>query len=280
MEEKREKEFITKEVEKRRTRIGSSPLNILKLEVGREVWNSSKLPRLYGEVIGHPQTSDELRRSTEAKLLRQRHNLLTATPASGSTAQEKKSLQAEVEELVNGFVLLKIPDSLAWNAYIERCNYERLEDYPTSTLQQYLQLLPNENLCSMIKAFLLFHGQPLTEDEEDSDSEKQVKQEEEEEDPFALALEGFSQNQNSIFAHRTMAEFYLNEEDWDQARKVAESGLILIRQSEKDYGGPLPLAQKAFNICIATALVYLFPPKHHLRAAGLLDDVLSVDPDN
>lgn len=26
--------------------------------------------------------------------------------------------------------------------------------------------------------------------------------------------------------------------------------------------------------------MYLFPPKHHLRAAGLLDDVLLVDPDN
>lgn len=38
-----------------------------------------------------------------------------------------------------------------------------------------------------------------------------------------------------------MAEFYLHEEDWDQARKVAESGLILLRQSEKDYGGPLLL---------------------------------------
>ncbi|KAG8910291.1 Superkiller protein 3, partial [Tulasnella sp. 408] len=281
IEEKREKEFITKEVEKRRTRIGSSPLNILKLEVGREAWSSSKLPRLYGEIIAHPQTSDELRRSTEAKLLRQRHNLLTATPASGKTAQEKQTLRAEVEELVNGCVLLKIPDSLAWNMHIERCDYEHLEDYPTSILQQYLQLLPNERLCLMIKALLLFQGQPLTEDEEEEeDGKKKPKQDEEEEDPFALALEGFSQNQNSIFAHHTMAEFYLHEEDWDQARKVAESGLILLRQSEKDYGGPLPLTQKAFNICIATALVYLFPPKHHLRAAGLLDDVLSADPDN
>ncbi|KAG8934379.1 Superkiller protein 3 [Tulasnella sp. 417] len=281
IEEKREKEFITKEVEKRRTRIGSSPLNVLKLEVGREVWSSSKLPRLYGEIIGHPQTSDELRRSTEAKLLRQRQNLLFATPASGSTAQEKKTLKAEVDELVNGFVLLKVPDPLAWNAHIERLDYERLEDYPTSILQQYLGLLPNEPLCSMIKAFLLFHGQPLTEDEEDDEGEKRAKpDDEEEEEPFALALEGFSLNQNSIFAHRTIAEFYLHEEDWDQARKVAESGLILIRQSERDYGGPLPLAQRAFNICIATALVYLFPPKHHLRAAGLLDDVLLADPDN
>lgn len=42
----------------------------------------------------------------------------------------------------------------------------------------------------MIKALLLFQGQPLTEDEEDDDSKKQPKQDEEEEDPFALALVG------------------------------------------------------------------------------------------
>ena len=31
---------------------------------------------------------------------------------------------------------------------------------------------------------------------------------------------------------------------------------------------------------LATGLVHLFPPKHHVRAIRILDDVLSVDPDN
>lgn len=38
--------------------------------------------------------------------------------------------------------------------------------------------------------------------------------------------------------------------------------------------------RKAFSISTSTALVYLFPPKHHLRAAGLLDDVLQDDSQN
>ncbi|KAG8976849.1 Superkiller protein 3, partial [Tulasnella sp. 427] len=283
IEEKREKEYITKEVEKRRMRIGSSPLNILKQEVGREAWSSSKLPRLYGEIMGHPQASDELRRSTEAKLFRQRYSLLMATPVSGSTAQEKKTLRAEVEELVKGFVLLQIPDSLAWNVHLERYDCERLEDYPVAILQQYLKLLPSQSLSVMVRACLLYTGQSLVEDDEDkSEQKRQAKEDEEDEDEDAynLALEGLPQNRTSIFAHRVMAAFYLNEEEWDQARIVAESGLALIRQSEKEYGGPLPLMQKAFNVCTAIALVYLFPPKHHLRAAGLLDDVLSSDVDN
>lgn len=38
--------------------------------------------------------------------------------------------------------------------------------------------------------------------------------------------------------------------------------------------------RKGLSIYVATALVDLFPPKHHLRAARILDDVLDGDPDN
>lgn len=67
-----------------------------------------------------------------------------------------------------------------------------IEDYPISILQQYLELLPNERLCSMVKAFLLLQGQPLAEEdeEEDGDSKRPSKRDEEEEDAFALASVG------------------------------------------------------------------------------------------
>lgn len=35
-----------------------------------------------------------------------------------------------------------------------------------------------------------------------------------------------------------------------------------------------------FKVILATSLVHLFPPKHHARALGLIDDVLSQSPDN
>ena len=38
--------------------------------------------------------------------------------------------------------------------------------------------------------------------------------------------------------------------------------------------------RKAFNVALATALVHLYPPKHHQRALRILDDILKQDPNN
>jgi len=38
--------------------------------------------------------------------------------------------------------------------------------------------------------------------------------------------------------------------------------------------------QKALNITLAVSLVHLFPPKHHPRALGIIDQILSSDPHN
>lgn len=38
--------------------------------------------------------------------------------------------------------------------------------------------------------------------------------------------------------------------------------------------------KKAFDIILATSLVHHFPPKHHARALGIIDDVLAEDPEN
>ena len=38
--------------------------------------------------------------------------------------------------------------------------------------------------------------------------------------------------------------------------------------------------KKAFNVALATSLVHLYPPKYHIRALRILDEVLSEDPKN
>lgn len=36
----------------------------------------------------------------------------------------------------------------------------------------------------------------------------------------------------------------------------------------------------SFNVALSTSLVHLYPPKHHTRAARILEDVLTQDPNN
>ena len=78
-----------------------------------------QLPGLYREIINHPNTSDELRRETEAKLLEHRWRLLLALPASAEFLEQKTSLIQEVDDMVNGMVLLGVRNELAWTIFIE-----------------------------------------------------------------------------------------------------------------------------------------------------------------
>ena len=103
---------------------------------------------------------------------------------------------------------------------------------------------------------------------------------------------------DSVLAHRIIAELYEQDADYENAIKVSESGLELVRRVEQNWGRPLkrwangstfPLSEadifpcrttKAFNVILATSLVHYFPPKNHTRALRIVDEVLVEDPDN
>ena len=53
---------------------------------------------------------------------------LFSLPADSKRKDEKARLAAEVEELINGIVLLKLPDELAWNLLIESKDAEHIGD--------------------------------------------------------------------------------------------------------------------------------------------------------
>jgi hypothetical protein len=87
---------------------------------------NEQLPRFYNEILNHPNTSDDLRRATESKLLRHRQRYLYAIPVSGESAPLKTRIAGELESLVDGIVLLGIPDLLAWNLFINSKDCETI----------------------------------------------------------------------------------------------------------------------------------------------------------
>lgn len=139
--ETHEDQYLEKEVEKRRTRLKSSPMDQLRKEVGMEIWGTSRvraidcilqvlilnlrlqLPELYNEVLMHPSTGDALRRQTESKLLRYKQRYLEALPEG---AAAKSAILRELDELVNGAVLLGIPDEFAWMIFLEAQDCETI----------------------------------------------------------------------------------------------------------------------------------------------------------
>ncbi|KAI0700930.1 TPR-like protein [Cytidiella melzeri] len=270
--EKHEHDVFTNEVAKRRTRLGAAGPEAVKREVGREVWSSSRLPALYQEILSHPNASDDLRRASEAKLLHFKQQLLYALRSKDDISLKKK-LSEEVQDLVSGIVLLNIPNELAWNLHIEGTDAASIEEYDFDMLFRYVRLFPASPLAKLLSAY--FSYSHLT--EVDSEDKKHGGSEED----FAdVIIDGFAEVPNSLLAHRIAAQIYQDEEDLENAVRVAENGLELLLREEQNRAIKLPQVRLGLNVILGTALVHLFPPKHHTRALRIIDEVLSDDSEN
>ena len=85
-----------------------------------------QLPTFYDEILNHPHTSDELRRSTEAKLFRYK---LAHLRAVAPDSEDKIKLLNTVQEMARGAVLLGVNDELAWVTFIELLDASRIGWY-------------------------------------------------------------------------------------------------------------------------------------------------------
>ena len=134
--EEHEDTTFTQEVESRRKRLGAPSPDVIRQEVGYEIWSESRvgvllvrrnipltsgcqLPEFYNEILNHPNASDELRRETESKLFSHKQRLMSAMPSSGQVSERKAQVSEELEEMVNGIILLGISNEPVWRYYIE-----------------------------------------------------------------------------------------------------------------------------------------------------------------
>jgi superkiller protein 3 len=205
--EAEEREAIEKEVQRRRQRLDSSQKSReqVEREVGVGVWSRSQvcltfyanpldheltdtqLPSLYDEVLNHPATSDELRRSTEAKLLRFRYAYLKAVPVQ-SEMESKKMLLDEVKSMVDGIVLLGIPNELAWTIFLNLSDVERLDPLMNDSFLKYAKLFPGSGMSQAIKKYRRWRGFPPNEASSKNETAPSVGELEPEGEDLAVQL--------------------------------------------------------------------------------------------
>ncbi|KAF8513017.1 TPR-like protein [Hysterangium stoloniferum] len=276
--ERVEEERIKKEVERRRMRLGAPRPEQIKNEVAREVWDASELPSLYNEILNHPNTGDELRRSTESKLLRRKLQHLESLPLLDESMIAKQKLLSEIEDLSNGVVLLGIPDELAWMFFLDSKDVYSIEEYGFLTLRQFTEVFASLHLSKVIRGY--FDYMHISYDEEEITNDESPGEVFEDADPFTSVLDAASKLPNCILAQRIVSELYRLEGDHENAIKVAESGLRRVAKAEASYGKSLSRVKLAFQTVLAVSLVKYFPPKHHARASTILSEVFSQDPEN
>ncbi|KAJ7115490.1 hypothetical protein C8R43DRAFT_902679, partial [Mycena crocata] len=273
-----EDDAYTKEVARRRTRLGAASPEQLRKEVGVEIWGPSQaplqLPKYYDDVLNHPNTSDDLRRATDAKLLRYKHRYMCALPLGGN---DKLTVSREVDGLVDGAITLGLPDELAWMLCLDGQDCADMDEYNVPLLRQFMDLFPSLPLTSLLRAYFLYMDIPPVEEEEDETPQPTVEQTG---DPFDAMLDAYSSISGSVIATQILAAVYLHECDYQNSIVVAENGLGLVSRAEADRGKLFPSTRLGFKVVLATSLVHLFPPKHHARALSVIDEVLSQAPSN
>ncbi|KAJ7668399.1 TPR-like protein [Mycena polygramma] len=271
--EHEEEAAYTKEVAKRRTRLGAASPEQLRKEVGVEIWGPSQLPKFYEDVLNHPNTPDDLRRSTDAKLLRYKYRYLCALPPTGD---RKAAVSREVESLVSGTITLNIPDELAWSLCLDGQDCIDPESYDLALLRRFMELFPSLPMTSLLRAYFLYMDLPPV-DGGDETPESPVEQTG---DPFDLMMDAYTSISDSLIATQIIASVYLQECDYQNSIVVAENGLTLLARAETERGKTFPNTRLGFKVVLATSLVHLFPPKHHARALSVIDEILSQAPNN
>jgi superkiller protein 3 len=219
--EEAETRTFDQEFQKRRMRLNAPSPEQLKKAIGVEIFGSSKLPTFYNELINHPSTSDEERRTIEAKLLRRKIQYLRALPSSD---KEKSRVSREVLQMADDVVLLKVPDELAWKLHIDHQDMEHLEDYNHETFSRYIGLFPESPLASFLRGYLSVYNAGAQQDEHEEGSCH--------EDPYELMMDAFTSLQNDLFPTRVIADIYLQDQDYRNSAKLAEIGLEIVRKIE------------------------------------------------
>ena len=133
-----EEDTFKREVEKRRMRLGAPSPEQIKKELFIEIFSKSQvrtsrslilrgnsrigrlqLPSLYESILNHPSTSDEVRRAIESKQLRNKHKYLHSIPPTKEHLPLKRRISSELDDLVDGIILLHKEDELAWSIFFE-----------------------------------------------------------------------------------------------------------------------------------------------------------------
>ncbi|KAF9071064.1 TPR-like protein [Rhodocollybia butyracea] len=271
--EREEETFIRKEFEKRRTRLNAGPPDQIRKQIGCEVWGNSRLPSLYTLVLNHPNTTDELRRETDAKLLRYNYTYMVALPSTEQTATTKMQIMKEIENLISGTVLLHIPDELAWTLFLEKKDVETIGDYDYALLQEFMELFPSHSLTALLTGYFIYMHIPMSDEDQDSVVEDS-------EVGYDMILEAYPSLSTSLIASHIVGEIYLLEADYENAIQAADKGLQILATFELENGIKLTNVRLAFQVILASSLVHFYPPKHHPRAMQIINEILEVSPES
>ncbi|KAI9735956.1 MAG: Superkiller protein 3 [Cirrosporium novae-zelandiae] len=273
--EANEREHINKEIGERRTRIGAK-FDLVTAEVKREVLSSSPLENLYQQIIDW-SNDDEQRRQYEEKLFQHAYDSLLVLPQ-----QQKEEKRKQVLDMAQGMVIIKHPFPLAWTITLEWKDGFSLSEWDLDTFYSYMSFFPNDGLTKVLKGYLPCDISPF------QDQYKPIEKEDGEnneniplslEDRLLLMTEGLEDSDLSTLAHRIIAEFFLDLEEYTSALDAARKAKILVNKSSKCSGLQFQESIDGINITLGNILIAYQSPRNHPEARSIFEEILDRKPD-
>jgi superkiller protein 3 len=270
--EDEEAQRIKQEISERRTRIGAK-LGQVTLDVKREVLGRSDLEGLYQQIINW-SNDDEVRRQYEEKLLQRAYDVLEVLPLD-----QKAGKLNQVLNLAEGMVIIHHPFQLAWNLVLETRDMDDLKDLDANILREYISYFPESGLAKILKAWLGSELSPFPAPPKDEES-KEVEQTKDigPADRLLLMSDGLAGAEQSPFAHRLVADFYLHLEEHESTAETARAGLRTIATTSQKLGMAMQNTKDAISSTLGTALVHYQAPRNHAEARRIFEDILQRKP--
>lgn len=268
-----EKETISKEVGERRTRLGAK-VGQVTLEVKREVFTLSELETLYQGIVDWTQ-DDDVRREYEEKIFRRAYEHLEALPS-----EEKGSKRDQVMRMARDMVIIKHPFELAWDTNLEWQDFDSFSDLDTGVLREYISFFPTSGISKTLQAHLgelprkkateSSAGNAQPETGHDGDRPSKIGAE----DRLVLLTDGLNDSRHSAFAHRVGSDYFRAIDEHESCAECSRKGLGLSRQEAGKSGLHFQRNEDAFNINLASSLVYYQAPKNHPEAKDIFNEIL------
>lgn len=286
--EAHEKKQINTLIGERRTRIGAR-VNEVAVEVKREILGASRLAGVYRGIIDW-SNDDDIRRQYEEKLLQHCYERLLAF-APGPHKSEELHV---VLKLARDMVIIKHPFRLAWEITIDWTDFKETRDWDVGVLRDYCTLFPDTDLTRVITAYLSSDVSPFprlhpsdesstqdyrdddaSEDEDDGGAPTTVIPLTDE-DRLLMISDGISTT-TSLLAYRIVAEYYEHLQEYETNVEMIRKALAFLKDQQIKTGMSFQNTKDAYNLRLATALVFYQSPRHHQEAKALFDDILVRD---
>lgn len=288
---------------KERVKFGKNITYDQQLSLNNVTWTIYKdcdLDNLYSQLL-NISNDDATRSKYQDEYLKYKYQMLRVAP-------NKLKLINEVQDMVEGMILIESKSSFAWNLYFNWSDFKSLGDMDINKIIFYLQNFRSEGLAQILYGYIMCDISPFDKDKILKEtlamnSFLEPSQIDEVEKELALAtltdtvddsknmslsldqinallIEGYIKSKNSVLANRIICNYHIHLQEYGEGSIKCHNSIRILADIQRNFG--LDLANTKEDLLCALAITYTYyeAPRNFSRALQLYDRILETAKDN